>query len=69
LRKWRQNFPIFSLLEGPANVEKHAALPAEWLQGRFPVAKDRDHSCSIHLLGDIPVDLQEFEAFCIERRT
>jgi hypothetical protein len=55
-------------LEGPANIEKLAALPAEWLNERYTAQTDRDHYRSIHLLGEIPAELKGFEGFWNARR-
>jgi hypothetical protein len=60
--------PNLQLLEGPANIEKRAKLPADWLTERYPLAKDRDHYRSIHMLGDVPSGLEGFDDFWNERR-
>ena len=60
--------PNLQLLEGPANMEKRAAMPAPWLDARYVVARDREHYRSIHLLGEIPSDIQGCEAFWEARR-
>lgn len=60
--------PNLQLLEGPANTEKRATMPAAWLDARYSVARDRDHYRSIHLLGDIPGDIQDCETFWEARR-
>jgi hypothetical protein len=56
------------LLEGSANIEKRAAWPTEWLQTRYPNKSDREHYCSIHLLGDPPGDITDSNAFWSARR-
>jgi hypothetical protein len=60
--------PNLQLLEGPANVEKQAAIPDGWLRNRYPTEHDREHYRSMHLLGDVPGDIQGFEAFWTARR-
>lgn len=68
LARMANELPNLQLLEGPANVEKQAALPSDWLADRYKLASDRAHYCSIHLLGDVPVDIAGFEAFYAARR-
>jgi len=60
--------PNLQLLEGAANIEKRATLPAEWLSKRYPIDSDREHYRSIHLLGAVPEDIAEFTAFYDARR-
>ena len=60
--------PNLRLLEGPANIEKQAAMPDEWLQDRYSIEQDRKHYRTIHLLGEIPSDIQGCEAFWAARR-
>jgi hypothetical protein len=56
------------LLDGPANNEKRASLPSEWLAQHFSDPSVRDHYRVQHLLGDIPPDLTGFVEFCDARR-
>jgi hypothetical protein len=56
------------LLDGPANNEKRASLPSEWLAQHFSDPSVRDHYLLQHLLGDIPPDLAGFVEFCDARR-
>jgi hypothetical protein len=56
------------LLEGPANTEKRAAMPASWLHDGYSHESDREHYRSIHLLGEIPSEIQGCEAFWEARR-
>jgi hypothetical protein len=56
------------LLDGPANNEKRAALPAEWLAVHFPDPNVREHYCQQHMLGAVPSDLVGFADFCERRR-
>jgi hypothetical protein len=60
--------PNLQLLEGPANTEKQAAMPASWLHSRYSHESDRDHYRSIHLLGEIPHEIQGCKAFWEARR-
>ena len=60
--------PNLQLLEGAFNNEKRAVLPAQWLQGRYQAQADRNHYCTMHLLGDIPENIAEFAAFYAARR-
>jgi len=56
------------LLEGALNVEKRAALPAEWLAERYPIEGDRTHYVNIHELGVVPSDIGLFDQFVDARR-
>jgi hypothetical protein len=56
------------LLEGASNVEKRAALPSEWLAGRYPIQSDRTHYVSIHELGEVPSDIGLFDQFVEARK-
>lgn len=60
--------PNLQLLEGAINNEKRATLPAAWLRERYPTETDRDHYQSIHMLGDVPEDIEGFKAFWAARR-
>ena len=60
--------PNLQLLEGAINVEKRASLPAEWLSNHFPDPMARQNYRTLHDLGDVPTDLQEFETFYASRR-
>lgn len=56
------------LLQGEFNTEKRATLPATWLEQHLADPAGRQHYCDNHLLGDVPLDLQGFEAFFAARR-
>lgn len=56
------------LLEGAMNVEKRAALPANWLATRYPIEGDRTNYTSIHQLGEVPADIVSFDVFVAARR-
>lgn len=55
--------PNLQLLDGPANNEKRASLPAAWLVKRFPSSSDRDLYCLKHLLGQVPEEIAACETF------
>jgi hypothetical protein len=60
--------PNLQLLEGPANIEKRATMPTEWLDGRYAVSGDREHYRSIHLLENMPNEIHDCESFWAGRR-
>jgi hypothetical protein len=62
------SLPNLQLLEGAVNNEKRTSMPAEWLAKNYPDGSAQLHYCTKHELGDLPVDLHGFEAFCLARR-
>jgi hypothetical protein len=68
LAQMATELPNLQLLEGAANNEKRAALPDAWLEVRYPAGREREHYKTIHLLGNIPADVDGFEAFWNARR-
>jgi hypothetical protein len=56
------------LLEGPVNHEKRAAMPADWLAKQYPDKSAQLHYRTKHKIGELPSDLNGFEAFCLARR-
>ena len=56
------------LLEGALNVEKRAALPAEWIAKRYPIEGDLTHYAKMHELGELPSDIILFDQFVNVRR-
>jgi hypothetical protein len=68
LAQMANELPNLQLLEGPANIEKRAAMPAAWLVDRYPTEVDHEHYRSIHLLGDVPNEIQGCEVFWATRR-
>lgn len=60
--------PNLQLLEGAANNEKKAAMPAEWLARIHPSAADQKHYRTKHDLGDLGSDISDFETFYEDRR-
>lgn len=60
--------PNLQLLEGAANIEKRASLPAEWLERYRPDEVGRTDYRDRHMLGTLPADLADFERFHDERK-
>ena len=60
--------PNLQLLEGPANNEKRASMPSDWLSKHRPDPTSQLHYCSIHELGELPASLESFEEFYVARR-
>jgi Protein of unknown function DUF262 len=60
--------PNLQLLEGTANNEKRAALPLVWLDDHCPSEEARAHYKSIHLLNDLPAEVNGCAAFWKKRR-
>lgn len=56
------------LLEGAANIEKSAKMPAEWLCETITDRSARHDYCVKHLLGHIPDSLADFGGYCDARR-
>jgi hypothetical protein len=60
--------PNLQLLEGAANNEKRASLPAAWLSKRYSSPQDRRMYCLSHHLGEVPETIADCEAFWAQRR-
>ena len=56
------------LLEGVKNTEKSGKMPAEWLSQAFPDSSIRLNYENLHLLGDVPDSITQFDAFYKARR-
>ena len=56
------------LLEGPKNAEKSAKMPAKWLHQAFSDSSSRQNYKSLHLLGDVPDSVTQFDVFYNARR-
>ncbi|REJ69410.1 MAG: DUF262 domain-containing protein [Planctomycetota bacterium] len=54
--------PNLQLLEGSENLEKQAAMPAEWIASSMDGAA-RTNYCDNHLLGDVPDSINDFKEF------
>ena len=65
-RDMRDRLPNLQLLEGRKNMSKQTMPPSEWL-ARMD-ADARQGYAQMHLLGDIPEGLAEFDAFYEARR-
>lgn len=64
----RDRIANLQLLEGAANIEKQAKLPAEWLLASHPDPSSREQYRAQHLLGDVPVGINGFLEFYNARR-
>lgn len=64
----RDGLANLQLLDGAANLEKQAKLPAAWLDGMYADADSRANYCDKHLLGEVPESLTEFGMFYERRR-
>jgi hypothetical protein len=60
--------PNLQLLEGTANIQKSAKLPAVWLPEQFPDEVSRNAYVAKHDLGTIPPRLNDFAEFFQARR-
>ena len=56
------------LLQDTLNLEKRAKMPTEWLAETCPDDADRQAYQKLHLLGDVPESIIDFEDFYSERR-
>lgn len=56
------------LLEGTGNLEKLAAMPADWIRAAHPAEAARTNYCKNHLLGIVPESIAEFRSFFEARR-
>ncbi len=69
LNELREQLPNLQLMEGSTNVAKQDQLPSVWisehLKDDFARASYRDR----HDLGEIPLDIDEFEAFFRARQS
>lgn len=60
--------PNLQLLEGAINNEKRASMPLGWLSTHLADPIAQQNYCTLHELGEIPPDLEGFEAFCAARK-
>ena len=67
LRDLSDRLPNLQLLEGHKNLQKRAALPADWLQ-TFSTPEERLNYVTTHLLGEVPDGLRAFVPFYEARR-
>jgi hypothetical protein len=68
LAQHANELPNLQLLEGAINNEKRAMMPAAWLAKLHADPAAERHYREKHLLGDLPADMREFEAFYEARR-
>jgi hypothetical protein len=68
LAQHSNELPNLQLLEGAINNEKRAMMPAAWLGKLQADSAVQQHYREKHLLGDLPADMQGFEAFYAARR-
>ena len=66
--KFGDRLANLQLLEGSKNVEKGAKMPAEWLSEEFPHSSSRLNYQNLHLLGDLPDSMAQFDVFYHARR-
>ncbi len=64
----RDGLANLQLLEGLANIEKRAKLPAKWLKKMHPDSVSRSSYCEKHYLGELPTSITEFEDFYMRRK-
>ncbi len=64
----RDRLANLQLLEGSKNLEKSAKMPAEWLIDELPHSSSRLNYQSLHLLGDLPDSIEQFDVFYDARR-
>lgn len=68
LARHANQLPNIQLLEGAANIEKQAAMPADWLARYRADEIGRRDYCDRHFLGALPVSLEDFDRFHSERK-
>ena len=64
----RDRLANLQLLEGPRNTEKSAKMPDEWLAQTFSDPSSRLNYKNLHLLGDVPDSITQFDVFYEARR-
>ena len=67
-RERKDGLANLQLLPGPANLEKSAIMPAEWLSQTYVDDISRGASEDLHLLGEVPDSISEFVTFYDARR-
>ncbi|WP_224549391.1 DUF262 domain-containing protein [Mesorhizobium sp. CA16] len=68
LARHANTLPNLQLLEGAINNEKRATMPMAWLAAHLPDAASQLQYRTLHELGELPTDLQDFESFYAARR-
>ena len=64
----RDRLANLQLLEGSKNTEKSAKMPSKWLAQEFPSSSNRRNYENLHLLGDVPESIAQFDVFYEARR-
>ena len=64
----RDRLANLQLLEGNKNIEKSAKMPAEWLAQEFSFSSGGLNYKNLHLLGDVPDSITQFDVFYKARR-
>ena len=64
----RDGLANLQLLQGNENTEKSASMPSAWLKRRFSDPINRQEYQDLHLLGEIPTSISEFDSFYEDRR-
>ena len=64
----RDRLANLQLLEGSKNTEKGAKMPSKWLAQEFPGSSSRLNYENLHLLGDVPKSIAQFDVFYDARR-
>lgn len=68
LARHANQLPNLQLLEGATNIEKRASLPSKWLAQYRADEQGRADFQERHLLGVLPEDIAEFDAFYQSRK-
>ena len=64
----RDGLPNLQILAHNLHLGKGATLPAEWLRAAFDTPEKRLEHQNLHLLGDVPESIADFDAFYDARR-
>ena len=67
-RERKDGLANLQLLQGAVNTEKNATMPAEWLSRTYKDDTSRRVYQELHLLGDVPDSITEFDTFYDARR-
>lgn len=67
-KQMANSLPNLQLLEGTENIEKQAAMPAEWIMESFGAGATRTNYRDNHLLGEVPESITDFESFYSSRK-
>ena len=67
-RERKDGLANLQLLQGAVNIAKNATMPAEWLARTYVDHTSRRAYQDLHLLGDVPDSITEFDTFYDARR-